>query len=113
MDTQIRPSPPTTTKHILAPDTAHPVVSTTAEQPDIVAGDGDLGGTVRLGTSPGDRLVEYVEYPREVRPCPVATRAHPELRSRPTRPRPLFAGLVRAAVDRITTVPSAATPTHR
>ncbi|MFD3976937.1 CTP synthase, partial [Streptomyces cyaneofuscatus] len=30
----------------------------------------------------------------------VATQAHPELRSRPTRPHPLFAGLVKAAVTR-------------
>jgi CTP synthase len=30
----------------------------------------------------------------------VATQAHPELRSRPTRPHPLFAGLISAAVER-------------
>jgi CTP synthase len=41
-----------------------------------------------------------VEYPREVHPYLVATQAHPELRSRPTRPHPLFAGLVKAAVER-------------
>ncbi|UCM90249.1 CTP synthase [Streptomyces marincola] len=57
-------------------------------------------GLVFSGTSPDDRLVEYVEYPREVHPYLVATQAHPELRSRPTRPHPLFAGLVRAAVER-------------
>ncbi|MFC7219401.1 CTP synthase [Streptomyces polyrhachis] len=130
--------------------TAHPVISTMAEQLDIVAGEGDMGGTMRLGmypaklaegsvvreaygdepvvaerhrhryevnnsyrgelekksgivfsgTSPDDTLVEYVEYPREVHPYLVATQAHPELRSRPTRPHPLFAGLVKAAVER-------------
>ncbi|WP_107421635.1 CTP synthase [Streptomyces nanshensis] len=130
--------------------TAHPVVSTMAEQLDIVAGEGDLGGTMRLGlypaklaegsivrevyggepyveerhrhryevnnayrgelekkaglvfsgTSPDNKLVEYLEYPREVHPYLVATQAHPELRSRPTRPHPLFAGLVAAAVAR-------------
>jgi CTP synthase len=32
----------------------------------------------------------------------VATQAHPELRSRPTRPHPLFASLVKAAVERRT-----------
>ncbi|WP_181767810.1 CTP synthase [Streptomyces albidus (ex Kaewkla and Franco 2022)] len=130
--------------------TAHPVVSTMAEQLDIVAGDGDMGGTMRLGlypaklaegsivrevyggepyveerhrhrfevnnayrgelekkaglvfsgTSPDNKLVEYLEYPREVHPYLVATQAHPELRSRPTRPHPLFAGLVKAAVAR-------------
>lgn len=52
------------------------------------------------GTSPDNKLVEYVEYPREVHPYLVATQAHPELRSRPTRPHPLFAGLVKAAVER-------------
>ncbi|MEU8565329.1 CTP synthase, partial [Streptomyces cyaneofuscatus] len=36
----------------------------------------------------------------EVHPYLVATQAHPELRSRPTRPHPLFAGLVKAAVTR-------------
>ena len=33
-------------------------------------------------------------------PYYVATQAHPELRSRPTRPHPLFAGLVGAAINR-------------
>ncbi|WP_179815953.1 CTP synthase [Allostreptomyces psammosilenae] len=127
----------------------HPVISTMADQRDIVAGKGDLGGTMRLGlypaklaegsivrevygepyieerhrhrfevnnsyrgelekagllfsgTSPDGRLVEFVEYPRDQHPYLVATQAHPELRSRPTRPHPLFAGLVAAAVRRI------------
>jgi CTP synthase len=35
-----------------------------------------------------------------VHPYYVATQAHPELRSRPTRPHPLFAGLVEAAIHR-------------
>lgn len=132
------------------PTTSHPVISTMAEQLDIVDGKGDLGGTMRLGlysaklaegsivrevygdaptaderhrhryevnntyraeleqkaglvfsgTSPDNKLVEYVEYPREVHPYLVATQAHPELKSRPTRPHPLFAGLVAAAVKR-------------
>jgi CTP synthase len=130
------------------PATAHPVISTMAEQLDIVDGKGDMGGTMRLGiypaklaegsvvreaygdapyveerhrhryevnnayrseleqktglvfsgTSPDNKLVEYVEYPRETHPYLVATQAHPELKSRPTRPHPLFAGLVKAAV---------------
>jgi CTP synthase len=133
------------------PATAHPVISTMAEQLDIVGGKGDLGGTMRLGTypaklaegsivrevygdqpyveerhrhryevnnayradlekagisfsgtSPDNKLVEYVEYPRDVHPYLVATQAHPELKSRPTRPHPLFAGLVKAAVARRT-----------
>jgi CTP synthase len=43
-------------------------------------------------------LVEFVELPKEVHPFYVGTQAHPELRSRPTRPHPLFIGLVAAAV---------------
>ncbi|WTX00344.1 CTP synthase [Streptomycetaceae bacterium NBC_01309] len=130
--------------------TAHPVVSTMADQLDIVAGQGDLGGTMRLGEyeakftdgsiaaevygadhsferhrhryevnnayrkqleatglvfsglSPDGRLVEYVELPRDVHPYFIATQAHPELKSRPTRPHPLFSGLVAAAVRRVT-----------
>jgi CTP synthase len=132
------------------PATVHPVISTMAEQLDIVDGKGDMGGTMRLGlypaklaegsivrevyggepyveerhrhryevnnsyrseleknagllfsgTSPDNKLVEYVEYPREAHPYLVATQAHPELKSRPTRPHPLFAGLIKAAVER-------------
>ncbi|GAA1585791.1 CTP synthase [Actinoplanes couchii] len=124
----------------------YPVISTMADQEDIVAGKGDLGGTMRLGaypatlkdgsivaevygateiserhrhryevnndfrdklsqaglvfsgTSPDGRLVEFIELDRETHPYFVATQAHPELKSRPTRPHPLFDGLVRAAV---------------
>ncbi len=130
------------------PQAAQPVIATMAEQLDIVAGAGDLGGTMRLGLYPADleagsivaeaygvsrveerhrhryevnnkfrgdleaagmvfsglspdrELVEYVELPRDVHPYYVATQAHPELRSRPTRPHPLFSGLVAAALDR-------------
>ncbi|RLZ03223.1 CTP synthase [Kocuria tytonicola] len=52
------------------------------------------------GTSPEGTLVEFVELPREEHPYYVATQAHPELASRPTRPHPLFDGLVRAALER-------------
>ena len=57
-------------------------------------------GLVFSGTSPDGRLVEYVELPRERHPFYIATQAHPELRSRPGTPHPLFAGLVGAAIDR-------------
>ncbi|MGW0021182.1 CTP synthase [Rhodococcus sp. NPDC003382] len=128
------------------PDTTHPVISTMADQEQIVAGEADLGGTMRLGaypavltkgsvvakaygteqvserhrhryevnnayrdrvaksglqfsgTSPDGRLVEFVEYPADVHPYFVATQAHPELKSRPTRPHPLFSGLIAAAL---------------
>jgi len=130
------------------PDAQHPVIATMAEQVDIVSGQGDMGGTMRLGlydaalqkgsivaelygaptiterhrhryevnnayraelekaglvfsgTSPDASLVEFVELPRSVHPFYVSTQAHPELRSRPNRAHPLFAGLVEAALER-------------
>ncbi|GAB08364.1 CTP synthase [Gordonia araii NBRC 100433] len=56
-------------------------------------------GLVFSGTSPDGRLVEFVEYPREQHPFLVATQAHPELKSRPTRPHPLFRNLIAAALE--------------
>jgi CTP synthase len=52
------------------------------------------------GTSPDNRLVEFVELPRTLHPFFVATQAHPEFKSRPNRPHPLFKGLVGAALER-------------
>ncbi|MBF6183587.1 CTP synthase [Nocardia otitidiscaviarum] len=128
------------------PDTKHPVISTMADQEQAVAGEADLGGTMRLGaypavlepgsvvaqaygetevserhrhrfevnnayrdkiaksglkfsgTSPDGHLVEFVELPQDKHPFFVATQAHPELKSRPTRPHPLFAALISAAL---------------
>jgi len=57
-------------------------------------------GLVCSGLSPDGRLVEFVELPTAVHPFFVATQAHPEFLSRPTRPHPLFSGLVAAALDR-------------
>ena len=57
-------------------------------------------GLVFSGTSPDDHLVEYVELPREVHPYYVATQAHPEFKSRPTKAHPLFSGLIVAALER-------------
>ena len=130
------------------PTTPHPVIATMAEQLAIVDGQGDLGGTMRLGAydatlthgsvvaevygtthvserhrhryevnnsyraaleeaglvvsgvSPDSSLVEFVELPRDVHPYYVATQAHPEFKSRPTRAHPLFAGLIGAALTR-------------
>ena len=130
------------------PGASNPVIATMEEQKQIVSGDGDLGGTMRLGlyparlvdgsmvaklygrtlveerhrhryevnnsyrerleeaglvvsgTSPDGALVEFVELPADVHPFFVATQAHPELLSRPTRAHPLFEGLVAAAIDR-------------
>jgi len=129
------------------PSTPDPVISTMADQEQIVAGEADLGGTMRLGaypavlepdsivaqayqstevserhrhryevnnayrgriaesglrfsgTSPDGHLVEFVEYPPEMHSFVVGTQAHPELKSRPTRPHPLFVGFVGAAID--------------
>lgn len=58
------------------------------------------GGLVFSGTSQDDSLVEFAELPTSVHPFYVSTQAHPELRSRPNRAHPLFAGLVGAAVER-------------
>ena len=128
------------------PETKYPVIATMASQEAIVAGEGDMGGTMRLGLypavlekgsivarvynselvqerhrhryevnnkyrdqisatglrftglSPDQHLVEFVELPEEVHPYYVGTQAHPEFLSRPTRPHPLFAGLVAAAI---------------
>ncbi|MGZ5372277.1 CTP synthase [Aeromicrobium sp.] len=60
----------------------------------------ETAGMVFSGISPDRTLVEFVELPREVHPYYVGTQAHPELRSRPTRPHPLFVGLIAAALDR-------------
>jgi CTP synthase len=57
-------------------------------------------GLVFSGTNADLGLVEFVELPSDVHPYYVATQAHPELRSRPTRPHPLFAGLIGAAIER-------------
>jgi CTP synthase len=43
--------------------------------------------------------VEFVEYPAEVNPFLVGTQAHPELKSRPTRPHPLFVAFIGAAIE--------------
>jgi CTP synthase len=55
-------------------------------------------GLACSGTSPDDRLVEFVELVDH--PFFVATQAHPEFKSRPDRPHPLFAAFVKAAHER-------------
>ena len=127
-------------------DLGTPVIATMADQEHVVSGEGDMGGTMRLGLYKSDLLkgsvvantygsleiserhrhryevnnlyrdqiakaglvfsgmykerdlVEFVELPQEVHPYYVGTQAHPELRSRPTKPHPLFVGLIKAAV---------------
>lgn len=63
----------------------------------------ETAGLVISGVSPDRSLVEFVELPREEHPYYVATQAHPEFKSRPTRAHPLFAGLVGAALAARTT----------
>ena len=130
------------------PETKNPIIATMADQHDVVSGERDMGGTMRLGmypaslkagstaervygsslieerhrhryevnnsyrpqleaaglvfsgTSPDDRLVEFVELPADIHPYYIATQAHPELRSRPTKAHPLFSGLIEAALNR-------------
>ena len=55
-------------------------------------------GLVFSGTSPDDRLVEVIELPDH--PFFVASQFHPEFKSRPLRPQPLFREFVRAAYER-------------
>ena len=56
-------------------------------------------GLVFSGMSPAGHLTEFVELPEDKHPFYVATQAHPEFKSRPTKPHPLFAGLVKAAAE--------------
>ncbi len=60
----------------------------------------EAAGLVFSGLGTENKLVEFVELPKDQHPYYVSTQAHPELRSRPTRPHPLFAGLIGAAVAR-------------
>ena len=57
-------------------------------------------GMVLSGTSPDDLLVEFIELPKPKHPFFVATQAHPEFKSRPNRPHPLFARSCSAALER-------------
>jgi len=58
----------------------------------------EAAGLVCSGMSPDDRLVEFIELPGH--PFWVGTQAHPEFKSRPDNPHPLFSSLVAAALDR-------------
>jgi CTP synthase len=60
----------------------------------------EAAGLVVSGTSPDERLVEVVELPREEHPFFVASQYHPEFKSRPERPAPLFREFVGAAIER-------------
>ncbi len=55
-------------------------------------------GLVFSGKSPDGNLMEFLEFPEH--PYFVATQAHPELKSKPLQPHPMFLGLVNAAIER-------------
>ncbi len=56
-------------------------------------------GFVLAGQSPDDKLIEIVELPKSVHPWFVAVQFHPEFKSRPNRPHPLFSGFIRASLE--------------
>jgi CTP synthase len=56
-------------------------------------------GLVCSGTSPDERLVEAIELPPDAHPFFVASQYHPEFKSRPERPAPLFREFVGAALE--------------
>ena len=55
-------------------------------------------GLIVSGTSPNGELVEIVELNQKLHPYFVASQFHPELKSRPNRPAPLFVGLIKACI---------------
>lgn len=57
----------------------------------------EQAGLTVCGTSPNGKLVEMVELPRDVHPWFVAGQFHPEFKSRPTKPHPLFRDFIKAA----------------
>lgn len=57
------------------------------------------GGMIFAGTSPDNHIVEMIELPDH--PWFVACQFHPEFKSRPNKPHPLFRGFVTAAAERM------------
>lgn len=56
-------------------------------------------GLVIAGQSPDGKLVEIVELPKSMHPWFVAVQFHPEFKSRPNRPHPLFKDFLRASIE--------------
>ena len=56
-------------------------------------------GMVLGGTLPNGKLVEMVELPTSEHPWFLGVQFHPELKSRPTNPHPLFKAFIKAALD--------------
>ena len=57
----------------------------------------EKAGLICSGTSPDGKLVEIVELDTKIHPYFIASQFHPELKSRPNKPSPLFVGLVQHA----------------
>ena len=72
----------------------------------------EAAGLICSGTSPDERLVEAIELSAERHPFFVASQYHPEFKSRPERPAPLFREFVGAALVRAGLQPDAASPVH-
>ena len=56
-------------------------------------------GMIFSGSSPDGKLMEIAELKKELHPWFTAVQFHPEFKSRPNKPHPLFVGFIRAAVD--------------
>ena len=56
-------------------------------------------GLVIAGVSPDEKLVEIVELKKDIHPWFVSVQFHPELKSRPNRPHPLFKDFVQATIN--------------
>ncbi len=61
----------------------------------------EASGLVFSGTSPDERLIEGIELQGDVHPFFVASQFHPEFKSRPERPAPLFREFVGAALQHL------------
>jgi CTP synthase len=59
----------------------------------------EAAGLVSSGTTPDDRLIEAIELPADQHPFFIASQYHPEFKSRPERPAPLFREFVGAALE--------------
>jgi CTP synthase len=61
----------------------------------------EKSGLIFSGSSPDGRLMEIVELPKEKHPFFLGTQFHPELKSRPLHPHPLFMSFVKACIKKI------------
>lgn len=57
-------------------------------------------GLIFSGTSPDGDLMEFIELPKTIHPFFVGTQAHPEFKSHPLKPHPLFTGFIKASIKK-------------